>query len=252
MTVAAAIPTLLAVLAAGGSGGVAAAQERPELRAALETCTTGAAPAARVAGFVGSMPSQAGAKRMSMRFALERRDGPKGRFKRVDAGPAFGTWERSLPNRAGFVFHKRVDGLMVGGRDRHYRALVRFRWQADDGTVVRRARRRTAPCRQPDLRPDLAPGALTARPGVLPGTAVYSLTTRNVGRAAAGPFLVGVAGVVMEAGGLPAGESRVVTVVAPRCAPGSTVLLTLDPDGRIDEAREEDTTTSRPCPLGAA
>nr|MBA3328853.1 hypothetical protein [Solirubrobacterales bacterium] len=130
----------------------ASAQERPPLRAVLESCATGALPAERIATFMGSMPARAGSERMWMRFDLQRRRSARSDWRRVDDVPGFGTWERSLPRRAGFVFHKRVTGLRAPAL---YRSVVRFRWYAADGALKRSARRRTRTCRQPDPRPDL-------------------------------------------------------------------------------------------------
>lgn len=246
-----AVLSLLVVGALQGTAGSAPAQApepAPPLRAALERCTTGVEPAGRVAEFMGSMPARRGARRMSMRFDLERRPGTRGRWRRVRGVPGFGSGERSEPDRAGFVFHKSVDGLRVPGQ---YRAVVRFRWHDGDGDVVRRARRRTAVCRQPDLRPDLVPDALGGSVGVVPGTARYALTLRNAGRSDAGPFAVVVAGVIAEIPGLRAGESRTFEVVAPPCAPGTLVPVVVDVDQRIDEASERGGSVLRPCPSGA-
>lgn len=145
---------LVAVAAALPGAPPAAARERPPLAATLEECQTGASPSERIAVFTGSMPAVAGTERMAMRFDLQRRTSHRPRWRRVRRAPGFGAWERSLPNRAGFVFHKRVDGLRVPAA---YRAVVRFRWYAADGAVQRRAQRRTRSCRQPDSTVTAAP-----------------------------------------------------------------------------------------------
>lgn len=232
--------------------GVAVAQapqppKSPALGAALETCQTSSLPAERVAAFVGSMPAIDGAERMQMRFELQRRRPGEKRWRPVRGLQGFGVWESADPGRAGFVFHKRVDGLVVPAT---YRALVRFRWSRSGGQIVRRAHRRTRACKQPDLRPDLVAGSLRAVLDARPALAVYTLVVRNDGRAAAGPFAVRVAGALTEVAGLAAGRSTEVAVVAPVCIPGTPVATLVDADRRVNEADERNALL-RTCPLGA-
>jgi len=217
------------------------------LSAALETCETNPLPAQRVASFVGSMPAISGATRMQMRFDLQRRRPGERLWRYVRGALGFGVWETSKPGRAGFVFHKRIDGLQVPAA---YRALVRFRWKRADGTLVRRTRRRTPECQQPDLRPDLVAGALRAVLDARPALGIYTLAVRNEGRAPAGSFAVDVAGGVTEVAGLAAGGEIEVVVIAAACAPGTLVQAVVDADRRVDEVAERN--ALRPiCPLGA-
>jgi hypothetical protein len=235
---------VLALLPAGPAA--AAAPQRPPLEAVLETCLNGLAPAQRVAAFRASMPARAGAKRMAMRFELQRRvPGTRG-WRPLQGAPGFGVWERSLPRRAGFVFHKRVDRLSVPAA---YRAVVRFRWLAADGTVVARTRRRTRPCRQPDLRPDLVPGVLSAADAATPGRALYSLEVRNAGRSAAGSFLVRVGSAAVQVPGLAAGQRRDVQLTGPACRQGASVLAEVDAGGRVDESLEQNNAARWLCPI---
>jgi len=237
--------TLIALAAAAPYANADTPPTPPALGATLESCKPRPLPVERVATFVGSMPAIAGANRMRIRFELERRR-PGERLWRHIKAPGFGTWERSDANVAGFVFRKRVVGLPVPAS---YRARVRFRWIAADGTTVRRARARTAACVQPDLRPNLVPGALTAILDVQPGLAVYTLTVRNTGRSAARPFNVRVGSGVAELGPLAAGARRSVAVLALACAPGTTIVARVDDDRRVDESSERANGTRRRCPL---
>src|SRR4051794_24006549 len=180
----AAIACLLAPLAAPTAG--RAAQERPPLQARLAACTTGPNATARRATFTASMPAVTGAARMAIRFDLLQRAPGDAAFARV-ALPAWRRWERSQPGRTGFIYTKTVRALRAPGA---YRATVRFRWYGPDGRVLRRARRTTPICRQPDPRPDLRAGALTAAPGLGPATVTYLLRVRNAGRGAAAPFAI--------------------------------------------------------------
>ncbi|HEX4345529.1 MAG TPA: CARDB domain-containing protein [Solirubrobacteraceae bacterium] len=217
------------------------------LSATVETCETSPLPVGRVASFVGSMPATTGATQMQMRFDLQRRRPGERHWRIVGGAQGFGVWETADPGRAGFVFHKRVDSLPAPAT---YRAVVRFRWNAVDGTIVRVARRATSACDQPDLRPDLVPGSLRAVLDAQPALAVYTIVVRNAGRSAAGPFSVRVAGGVGSVPGLAAGGQASVIVVGAACAPGSTVAAMVDSDHRIDETDERNGLRRR-CPLAS-
>ncbi len=224
----------------------AAAAKAPQLGATLETCATSPLPVQRIAAFVGSMPARANAPRMQMRFELERRRAGERRWRRLKA-EGFGVWERADPNVAGFVFTKRVTGLPVPAT---YRALVRFRWLTASGATVKRAHARTRACRQPDLRPNLVPGALSAAlDAQQPGMAFYALVVRNTGRSTAPPFSVSVGSGTAEVGVLPAGQERTVSVVAPACIPLVPVVVRVDADRRVEESQERGNGARRPCPL---
>jgi hypothetical protein len=235
---------LVALCAATGS---AAAQDPlPALEATVESCSASALPAQRAVSFVGSMPAIAGAGVMEMRFDLERRTPAEPRWRRLRGVPGFGTWERAAPGRAGFVFHKRIDSLLVPAS---YRTVVSFRWKDAGGRLVRDAGRRTAACAQPDLRPNLVPGALTGLFDARPGLALYRLVVRNSGRAPAGPFGVRVGGATAEVGGLAPQQERTILVLGPVCLAGTTTLAVVDADGRVDESNENGNAAPRRCPL---
>lgn len=244
----------LALLAATAPCAQAAAtgtQTRPpRLQATLESCRPSPLPVERVAKFVGSMPARAGAVRMRIRMDLERRRPADRRWRRIRA-PGFGTWERSASNVAGFVFRKRVNGLWVPAG---YRARVRFQWIAKDGSIVRRAQARTPACMQPDLRPNLVPGALTGVLAAQPGIAIYRLVVRNAGRSDASAFAVRIGSGSAEVGSLRAGRQSTVTVIALACRPGATIVAHVDADRRVEESVERGNATRRRCPpaLGQA
>lgn len=229
-----------------GPAHAAAPATPPKLGATLESCTHSPLPVERIAAFVGSMPARANAPRMQMRFELERRREGERRWRRLKA-KGFGVWERSKRNVAGFVFTKRVTGLPVPAS---YRVLVRFRWLAANGATIKRAHARTRACRQPDLRPNLVPGALTGGPDPQQGgLAVYSLVVRNAGRSPAGPFSVRVGGASAEVAGLGAGEERAVSVSGLACVPLLPVVVRVDADRRVEESEERGNGARRACPL---
>ena len=120
--------------------------------------------------------------------------------------------------------------------------------------MQRRARRVTTTCRQPDLRPDLHASELAADPGPAPGTASYRFTVVNRGRGDAGAFAVVLTAnrtpqPEQRLGGLAAGAREVVTLIGPRCSPGSIVRVTVDSASEVVESREGDNAVDAPCPF---
>lgn len=229
--------------------------QAPPLRAKLTACQSGPQPTDRTATFSGSMPKIKGTKRMWMRFDLQQLVPPATVYTTLKA-PGLGVWQKSASTTpsSGFVFTQRVQALSAPGS---YRAVVRFRWYGPDGKLVHTAKRTSPACRQPDQRPDLRPGDLSAWPGPQPDQATYTLAVRNDGRSDAGPFDVGlsVGGIDQPAqrmlSGLDAGTEDTVTFVAPRCAPGTRLRFTLDPRGEVAEASEADDVVLRACPFTA-
>lgn len=249
-----AVSALAATLAAApapalGHPRARAPMTKPRLAARLAACHTGADPADRYAVFEASMPSLGRTDRMWMRFDLQQRLRPDAPWTGV-AVPKLGIWNRSLPGRPGFIYTKRIDQLAAPAA---YRTVVRFRWYDASGRLLRRARLLTAACRQPDPRPELGVGGVTAAPGP-PGQATYAITVRNRGRGGAGAFatVLAVDGrpwPALAVPGLAARQSQVVLVSAAACAPGSLIEVTVDPDGAVDEADETNDDVTRPCPL---
>jgi len=239
--------SLATVLLALTAPAAVRAGDAPKLRATVTSCQTGADPAARTAAFTASMPGGPGTARMAIRFDLQQRTVDGGVWRRVPA-PSFGRWERSRTGVAGFVYTKDVHGLTAPGE---YRAVVRFRWYAENGTV-RETRRTTRSCRQPDGRPDLVGGRVQVVPAT-DGTATYRLAIRNTGRSPAGPFAVALAvgGTPVTSttvAGLAPGAMTTVELVGPACMPGQAVQLTIDAENAIDEASEGRGDVGAACP----
>lgn len=230
----------------------AAAAPKPLLRVALKQCTVALQQADRSATFVGSMPLVKGARRMEMRFDLQQRV-PGDRFVRV-AVPKWGVWERSQPRVPSFSFERRVEQLAAPA---DYRAVVRFRWYNASRKIVRRATRHSATCREPDPRPDLAVGTVTAV-RTDPGQARYDVIVRNDGRSdVLTPFDLELSakGDVLGAASAPslaAGASTTISIVAAACKPGERLQLHVDSGGTVEEASERNNAAGRDCPLAAA
>jgi CARDB len=241
---------LLALLALGG-GAAQAGADKVTLSAKTTTCTTGADDASRAAAFTGAMPAAAQTKRMQMRFALIQRKGtgPKGTFKKL-AVPSWGGWVKSDPDRQGFVFTKRVEALTAPAG---YRAVISFRWLDGDGHIQRTATRTTSVCEQPDPRPDLVLGGVD---GTATGkaTAAYTVSIGNEGHSDAVPFAVtitvdGTVSAPVTLGPIVAGGRLTGTLAAPRCTPGSMIMVTVDVANTVAESVEGDDAVQRPCPL---
>ena len=256
-----ALLVLVPALGVGAASASAAAKPRVSktvaLSASVESCKPGKDAAGGRAVFVGSMPQIAGATRMEMRFELLQASGATDPavadgFVKL-AVPKWSQWLKSQPDRAGFVYRKKVVGLVGPGV---YRALVHFRWRDADGKVVRTTARRSAGCAQPDLRPNLVPSSVTAEP-TGPDTADYRVVVRNTGRSSAGPFSTALStpgsGPVSElVDGLDPKERAIVLLEGPRCVPGTTVDLTVDAAGEVEEADETDNAITVACPLSVS
>jgi hypothetical protein len=215
----------------------------------LIACATALEQAQRSATFEGVMRAARGSLRMQMRFTLQARMGRGTAWMRV-AGSKLDTWVASDAGRTAYVYDKRVDHLLAPA---DYRVRVRFRWLDGDGRMVARALRVSRVCHQPDLRPDLRLGAVTAEPGATAGSYRYLVTVRNTGRSAAAPFAVslapaGGAAVVEQADALAPGERTTLVFDAPACEPGSLLQVVLDADEQVDEAAEGDDAAAVPCP----
>ena len=231
------VPLLLAVLAVAAPAGASAATP---LRASLTACSA----STRTAVFSGSMPAVRGTRTMAMRFDLETQ-GDGDAVWTVLKVPGLGVYKRSSTGQSGFVFTQRVQELDPGA----YRAVVRFRWYTRSGRTIKTAKRTTGTCIQPDPRADLRAGVLGGSLLADGTTARYALAVSNTGRSDAGPFAVEIAGVRTTVAALARGAETTVTVDAPRCWPGESVAIVLDPAGQVDEADEAGDSVQRPCPL---
>lgn len=241
---------LLATLAASADVALATgARAAPTLGVRVAGCQTGLELAQRAAEFTGSMPAVAGSSVLAMRFELEQRRG--GSWRPVPV-PGSSRWERSEPGAAGFVFDKRVERLAEGVT---YRMTVYFRWSASDGTVLKRATRRSGVCRQRDLRPDLTVTGITIE--ALPsGRAHYVVQVLNGGLSAlfgtlrVGMVVDGLALTPQPFSGLGIGMIVEVAFEGPTCHPGGTVRAVADPEDSLEEPGETDNALVLRCADG--
>ena len=229
----------------------AATARPPRAVTAVDRCHPALRSGERYAVFSGTMRSlRRGADRMHMRFDLYRREKGTSAFRHVTA-PGLGVWNPADRGVRRFRFRQKVANLSAPAA---YRAMVSFRWSDANGRAFARTSRVTATCAQPDLRADLRIGRLTGirEPD---GTALYQAIVRNDGRTDTPAFVVrlDVNGAPLPLQVIPplaAGSRQGVPFRGPRCAPGSSVVVTADPDNRVDEADEGNDTLTAPCPFG--
>lgn len=246
-------------LATASERGASAASGAPA-GARLISCRRSPVAVARVAVVGTSMRPFGAGRRLAVRIDLWERV-PGARWMQRTDVPGLGTWiaprDPQLGSQPGDVFKYRqsVGRLAVPAA---YRFRVAFRWSDAAGAVVRTAAVVTAPCRQPDLRPDLVLDAVQATPSPRGGGLVrYAVTVRNAGRSAAPRSAVAA-----TLPGDPApnarqrpvprllpGETAVVAFTGPGCAAGqSPASFVADPANAIDEANEANNEAAASCP----
>jgi CARDB protein len=238
---------MLAVCVATGLVAASTAAAAP-VSATVESCHHSSAD--RSATFVADMHAVAGTRTMAIRFDLQRQRARGQSWSTVHAS-GLGEWHRSEANVDIFRYRKMVTNLAGPA---NYRAVARYRWYGAGGAAITRARRTTGTCRQPDRRPDLLAADLTVQPGPSADRERYVVTLQNKGRQSAGPFdaILYVDGTREGSITVPdlAGRARqAITVEGTRCGVGSSVLVVLDPEDQVDEARETNNTTRFACPL---
>lgn len=173
--------------------------------------------------------------------------------------PGLGEWvtpsDAGVGSRAGDVFKYRqaVGRLEVPAA---YRFQVAFRWLDGDGAVVREAARRTAVCRQPDLRPDLVLLNVQALPAG-DGLVRYAIRVGNEGRGSVARAVVAATLPGDSAPGLHSravralapGATTVVRFTGPGCAAGEQPASFLaDPANLVEEADEANNALAAVCP----
>lgn len=239
------------VAPASAAAGTSAGRARAGAGVRLLACETGPADADRAAAFEGRVRAQRPGQRLQMRFTLQVSTPDAPRWRTVPA-PGFGVWYSADSGVTRWTYSKRVQDLLAPAS---YRAKVRFRWRDARGTVVARTAVVSPSCKQPDVRPDLRTGAVTAQAAGA-SAARYAVEVRNAGRgpAEATALTLGFGSTLLEGAvpALAAGEARTVTVTGPRCQAGSEVELILDPASRVDERDEDDNTRMVPCPAVAS
>jgi CARDB len=195
--------------------------------------------------FQGSMRRVSGATGMAMRFTLLEKTG-RGPARPV-AAPELRRWHRAKPGVRRFVFTQRFRNLPENAS---HRVRVSFRWYSEDGDVIVKGRRRSRPCRQFKLLPNLAVDLTRIVRSQVPGVWRYRATVRNSGRAGATavPVRLTVDGDVVDTvriASLRRGERRTVVIRGPQCS--RLAHLEVDPEQAIAETSDDDNADELGC-----
>ena len=196
------------------------------------------------AAFSARMQQVPGASRMAMRFKLFEQTGAK-TIRRVKV-PGLRRWRYSKPGVKAFSYRQAFRNLPENAS---HRVVVNFRWLAADGTVVERARRRSARCRQFVRLPNLVAKIQAVIP-TMPGVVRYQALVSNTGRASASaiPVRLTVDGKVVDTvtiASLAPGEQRSVVIRGPECH--DAVRLEADPEKSIAESSDLDNAHELSC-----
>jgi hypothetical protein len=175
---------------------------------------------------------------MAMRFTLlEETTGDSSTRVKV---PGLHRWRWSKPGVKAFGYRQGFRNLPENAS---HRVMVEFRWYADDGTEVLRAKRRSAPCRQFVELPNFVARITAILPTKVNGVIRYEAVVTNSGKAAATevPVRLTVDGTVVDTvtfASLAPGEERSVAIRGPQCH--RLVRLEADPEQAIAESSDVD------------
>ena len=231
---------LVTAAAAAAVATPAVGDARPLASVRLNDCSI----EGRSALFVARMHQVSGSRRMWLRFKL---------LEKGDAGlrlvkaPGLGRWRKSKPDVGTFAYRQAVKGLEAGSL---YRAQVDYRWYDADGNLLQTFRRRSAPCRQFDVLPNLAATPFATKALRQQGVVRYRVLVTNEGIATATgiPVRLTVDGAVVDTvtvAKLEPAERLVIGIQGPQCT--ESVKTEADPDGVIVESSEGDNAHEVAC-----
>jgi hypothetical protein len=228
---------------------------KPVYDARLLTCRRSPLTESRTATVGTTMRPIAGGRRLSLRVDLYQRPLSGGRWALRSDVPGLSEWtspsDPSIGSRPSDVYRYRqaVGRLVVPYA---YRFRVTFRWSDPSGKPVSEAVVNTAPCREPDLRPDLTiAGAVADEPAPGETTTRYVVTVRNAGRGHASGVQVAAtfSGPTRTVRRLGPGQSADVVFWGPLCGTETSApSFLVDPANLIDEARETNNSLVATCP----
>jgi CARDB len=197
------------------------------------------------AAFHARMRIVEGATQMAMRFTLLEDTGAP-RPEAISPG-ILRRWHRSKPGVKRFGYRQGFRNLPENAT---HRVRVDYRWYSSSGEELARTKRRSAPCRQFKVLPNLTIRLLgittTASPGVLRYRA--AVTNTGKGPATAVPVRLTVDGDVVDTVTLPAlapGQEAPVTIRGPECR--RLAKLEVDPQQGITESSDEDNVFEHAC-----
>ena len=197
------------------------------------------------AAFYGRMRQVPGTTRMAMRFTLlEETGGDRAGALTV---PGLRRWHRSKPGVRVFAYRQGFRNLPENAS---HRVRVHFRWYADDGSVLARAKRRSGRCRQFVELPNLVTRLTGVTDTKVAGVVRYDAVVTNTGKAAASdvPVRLTVDGNVIDTvtiASFAAGEQRSLAIRGPECT--RLARVEADPEKSIAESSDADNASELTC-----
>jgi hypothetical protein len=246
-----------AILAAGSTLPTAlalAADQHTQLKDFV--CQRAIKPSKRVVGVTALMRPVPGTERLTMRWQLMgTKLGHVTQIRGGDLGKWISPHDPTLGQQPAdvWVLKHPVTGVPVGYT---YRFRVSFRWIGSGGHVIASSTRTSAPCWQPDMRPDLEVQSISVVPVAGdPSHDQYVAWIGNGGLTAAGPFEV-----AFKPGG-GAGSAQTVrfpqlsphqavneTFTGPACTSATAPTVTVDPDYAVPDANRANNSMTASCP----
>jgi hypothetical protein len=219
-------------------------------------CHPAVKPGRRVVGVTAVMRPMPDTEHLAIRWQLTgTRAGHVTRLRGGDLGKWISPHDPTLGQQPAdvWVLKHPVTGVPVGYT---YRFRVSFRWFGSGGNVIATSTRTSAPCLQPDMRPDLAVKSITVSPvGGDPSQNQYVVWIENTGLTAAGGFDVAFtpgagAGSTQTASfpQLGAHQSVSETFTGPACTSATSPTVTVDPDYAVPDANRANNSMTAGCP----
>jgi len=196
------------------------------------------------AAFYARMRQVPGGTEMAMRFTLLEETGDRAEAIRA---PGLRKWHRSREGVGAFGYRQGFKNLPENAS---HRVRVDFRWYAEDGSELLRARRRSGRCRQFVELPNLVARIDAVMPTKVPGVVRYQAVVRNSGKAEATavPVRLTVDGDVVDTltlVSLAPGEERSLVIRGPECH--RLAKLEADPEQAIAESSDADNAYELAC-----
>jgi CARDB len=219
-------------------------------------CHPAIKPGRRVVGVTAVMRPMPGTVRLNMRWQLM---GTKAGHVTALRGGDLGKWISPHDPTLGqqpddvWVLKHPVTGVPVGYT---YRFRVSFRWTGSGGHVIGTSTRTSAPCWQPDMRPDLAVQSISVSPVAGdPSHSEYVVWIVNHGQTAAGGFDLtftpgGGASSAQTATFSQLGAHQTVseTFTGPACTSATAPTVTVDPQYAVLDANRTNNSATAGCP----
>jgi CARDB len=246
-----------------GSGTAAAGTTTPP-RDQLQSfvCQKALDPPARAVTVQSVMRPLTGTSKMQMKFSLLRSTKAHPHYMTVH-GRGLGSWisptNPTLGQQSGDVWIVNHPVVQLSA-PATYKFRVAYRWIGSDGQTLGTATQTSSQCYQPELRADLLVRSLSVTPitsGPSSGEWAYTALVANRGLTGAGPveveFASGASAPVPATVAWVGAKSSIrQRFVAPPCASGSPLTVTVDPNQSIDEYDYANNALTIACPAAPA